>query len=255
MRFNATKLHRIIAVTALSIALQPAQGAEVRVAVAANFITAMKRITGMFEASTHNRVIASFGSTGALYAQILNGAPFDAFLAADRRRPRLLEKYQAAVPGTRFTYAAGRLTLWSAQAHYVDDKGRVLESGHFAHLAMANPKTAPYGAAAKQVLQSLGLWERLRPRIVQGANIAQTDQFVATGNAPLGFVALSQVEGANRAVRGSRWVVPGTLYRPIKQQAVLLKRGRGNTAAKAFLKYLKGSQARLVIEKLGYGTP
>lgn len=254
MRRNVWYLHAAVAVAGLLLCLQPAEAAEVRVAVAANFTTAMKRIAARFEASTGERVVSSFGSTGTLYAQICNGAPFDVFLAADKRRPRLLEENGDAVAGTRFTYAVGRLVLWSARPGYVDDAGQVLKAGSFAHLAMANPKTAPYGAAAEQVLKDMGLWQRLQPRLVQGSNVAQTEQFVATGNAELGFVALAQVKGAADGASGSEWLVPHTLYRPIEQQAVLLKRGRHNAGARAFIAYLKGAQARSVIEKLGYAV-
>jgi molybdate transport system substrate-binding protein len=227
-----------------------ADGPVVRVAVAANFTAAMKRIAAGFERVSGDRVLVSFGSTGSLYAQIRNGAPYDLFLAADERRPRLLEGEGAAVPGSRFTYAVGRLVLWSAQTGLVDRRGAVLGHGSFTHLAIANPKTAPYGAAAEQVLRHLGLWEKLQPRIVRGENIAQTYQFTATGNAQLGMVALSEARNSG----GSRWDIPQNLYTPIRQQAVLLVRGRDNPTARALLAYLKSDAGRRVIHSFGYGT-
>lgn len=248
MKFLSWRFRAAAGIAMLLLFLHQAQADEVTVAVAANFAAAMEKIAARFEARSGQRVIAIFGSTGALYTQIRNGAPFDVLLAADKRRPRLLERNGGAVPGTRFTYATGRLVLWSAREGYVDAKGAILKTGSFAHLAMANPKAAPYGAAAEQVLRSMGLLERLRPRIVQGDNIAQTDQFVATGNAQLGFVALSEVKGS----AGSQWLVPQRLYRPIEQQAVLLKRGRHNAAAQVFVDYLKGPEARAIIRDLGY---
>ena len=228
-----------------------AQADTVRVAVAANFTSAMQQISASFERHSGDHVVLSFGSTGSLYAQIRHGAPYDVFLAADERRPRLLEEAGVAVAGSRFTYAVGRLVLWSATPGVVDAQGEVLKHGKFARLAIANPKTAPYGAAAQQVLQRLKLWSTLQPRIVRGENIAQAHQFVATGNAKLGFVALSQVM---KTGGGSQWRVPQSMYTPIRQQAVLLKRGKDNAAARALIAYLKGAQGRAVIERFGYGS-
>lgn len=227
----------------------PTAGADqVKVAVAANFTAAMKEIAGGFQKATGHTAVLSFGSTGKLYAQIVNGAPFAVFLAADQKRPKLLvDKGKAS---GRFTYATGKLVLWSAKPDFVDADGRVLSQGDFNHLAIANPKTAPYGAAAREVLDNLGLSARLTPRLVRGDSIAQTYQFVATGSAELGFVALAQVR---LNPKGSRWTPPQELYYPIRQDVVLLARGTDQTAALALLEYLKGPEARSVIEQFGYG--
>jgi molybdate transport system substrate-binding protein len=218
------------------------------VAVAANFTAAMKEITSNFEHASGHRVITSFASTGKLYTQIANGAPFEVFLAADQTRPQLLEK-QGKASG-RFTYAIGKLVLWSSDAdRLVDNKS--LQRGDFDRLAIANPKTAPYGAAAVEVLEKLGLYDTLVPRLIRGDSIAQTHQFVATGNAGLGFVALAQIALDDS---GSRWVVDESLYTPIRQDAVLLARGSDNPAAQALLDYLRSDVSRVTIRKYGYGT-
>ncbi len=226
--------------------------AEVRLAVAANYTGTMQVLAQRFEAQSGHRLRVSYGSTGKLYAQIEHGAPFDVFLAADRRRPRLLEAQERAVAGSRFTYARGRLALWSAGALPVTGP-ETLRRGGFAHLAIANPATAPYGLAAKQVLQKLALWKALQGRLVRGENIAQTYHFVDSGGAELGFVALSQLRGNGARPKGSAWSVPADLYAPIEQQAVLLNRGRDNPAARAFLRFLKGAQAQAVNARFGYG--
>lgn len=223
--------------------------AEVRVAVASNFTAVMKQIAAGFEAATGHGLVISYGSTGKIYAQIVNGAPFEAFLAADQARPqRLVEEGRAS---DRFTYAVGRLVLWSPNPDRVDAEAAVLRTGDFRRLAIANPVTAPYGAAALQVLERLGLVQALEPRLVRGDNIAQAYQFVATRNAELGFVALAQVA---LEPGGSRWPVPLELYDPIRQDAVLLEKGRDNPAARAFLDYLAGPEARAVIARFGYGV-
>jgi molybdate transport system substrate-binding protein len=224
---------------------------EIRVAVASNFAGAMQTLAAAFEAQTGNRVVLSFGSTGKHYAQIINGAPFDAFFAADEQRPARLEAARRAVAGTRFTYALGRLVLWSPRAGYVDAQGRVLR-GDFRHLAIANPRLAPYGRAAEEVLRALGLWEEVADRLVRGENVAQAFQFVASGNAELGFVARAQLVQPPGSKNGSRWLVPPTLYSPITQQAVLLK---DHGAARELLAYVRGGQARAVIEHYGYAVP
>lgn len=229
-----------------------AQAAEVQVAVASNFAAPMKRIAEAFERETGHRVRAAFGATGKFYAQIRHGAPFEVFLAADAATPARLEDEGAAVPGSRFTYATGRLALWSAQAGRVDAAGEVLRRGDFAHLAVANAKTAPYGAATLEVLHKLGLYAALAPRFVTGENIAQTHQFVASGNAELGFVALSQVMSEGRLTSGSAWIVPTELHAAIRQDAVLLARGRDNPAALALLDFLKGERATAIIRAHGY---
>ncbi|KAA1175620.1 molybdate ABC transporter substrate-binding protein [Marinobacter salinexigens] len=241
----------------LSIALASfanlAYGAEVRIAVAANFTDTTRELISAFEETSRHRVTASYGSTGKLYAQIEHGAPFDVFLAADSRRPRLLEENGQGVAGTRFTYAKGKLALWSPVTELFDDAPTWLSSGDFRKLAIANPKTAPYGAAAEQVLNSLGLWTSLQPKLVRGDSIAQTFQFVATDNAEAGFVALSQVRAWENQ-DGTLWPVPQDYYAPIEQQAILLTTGAGNPAAKDWLTFLHSEAARAIIEGFGYDT-
>ena len=228
---------------------------EAQVAVAANFSAPAKQLAERFSRDTPHRIAISIGSTGKFYAQITNGAPFDVFLAADDETPLRLEKEKLAAAGSRFTYAVGKLVLWSPKAGLVDGGGEVLRSGSFKRLAIANPKLAPYGAAARQAMEKLGVWPSLQDRLVQGENIAQTLQFIASGNAELGFVALSQVSEAGKPPAGSYWRVPQALYEPIRQDAVLLVRGSGNPAARAFLEYLRGAAARDVIRASGYDLP
>ena len=225
---------------------------EVQLAVAANFTAPMQKIAAEFEKDSGHKARLMSGATGKLYAQITNGAPFEVFLSADDETPARLEKDGLAVAGTRFTYATGRLALWSAREGYVDDKGEVLKKGGFRHLAIANPRTAPYGAAARQTLDKLGLLASLEPRFVQGENIAQTHSFVVSGNAELGFVALAQVFKDGRLAAGSAWVVPTSMHEPIRQDAVLLAKGQGKPAAVALLKYLKGDKARGIVKSFGY---
>ncbi|MFY9735009.1 MAG: molybdate ABC transporter substrate-binding protein [Rhodoplanes sp.] len=226
-----------------------AHAGETNVAVAANFTDAAKEIAATFKAKTGHQAVLSFGSSGQLYTQITQGAPFQIMLSADDERPTKLVADGLAVADSRFTYAIGKLALWSKTKDYVKGE-ETLKAGAFAKLAIANPTAAPYGAAAIDTLKALKLYEALQPKIVQGNNIAQTFQFIDTGNAELGFVALSQLAGEPA---GSRWVVPQTLYTPIRQDAVLLKKGAGNEAAAAFLAFLKGPEARAIIEKFGYG--
>ena len=225
---------------------------EVQVAVAANFTAPMQKIAVEFEKDTGHKAQLAFGSTGKFYAQIRNGAPFEILLAADDTTPEKLEKEGAAVAGSRFTYAIGKLALWSSKAGFVDDKGEVLKKGEFKHVSIANPKLAPYGAAAIETLTALKLLDAIRPKFVQGENIAQTHQFVATGNAELGFVALSQVMKDGKIAEGSAWIVPTDLHQPIRQDAVLLGNGKGKPAAEALLKYLGGDKAKAVIQSFGY---
>lgn len=225
---------------------------EVQVAVAANFTAPSKLIAADFEKDTGHKAALSFGATGKFYAQIRNGAPFEVLLAADDETPARLEREGAAVPGSRFTYATGRLVLWSAKPGFVDDQGEVLKKGDFRHLSIANPKLAPYGAAAVEVLAGLKLLDALQPRFVQAENIAQAHQFVASGNAELGFVALSQVMKDGRLGEGSAWIVPTGLHQPIRQDATLLERGRGRPGAEAWLRYLRGDKAKAVIKSFGY---
>jgi len=229
-----------------------AQAGEVQVAVAANFTAPMQKIAAEFEKDTGHKARLAYGSTGKFYAQVRNGAPFGVLLAADDDTPARLEKEGRAVRGTRFTYAIGRLVLWSARAGYVDAGGEVLKAGGFRHLAIANPKTAPYGAAAVEVLKKFGLSDALGPKLVQGENIAQAHQFVSTGNAQLGFVALSQVARDGRIASGSGWIVPAHLHAPIRQDALVLAQGKGNPAAAALVDYLKTDKARGIIRSYGY---
>jgi molybdate transport system substrate-binding protein len=225
---------------------------EVQVAVAANFTAPMQKIAAEFEKDTGHKAKLAFGATGKFYAQIVNGAPFEVLLAADDETPARLESEHRTVPGTRFTYATGKLALWSAKDGYVDGQGRILRTGDYAHLAIANPKTAPYGAAAIETLTKLNLAERVQGKLVQGENIGQTYQFVSTGNAPLGFVALSQVYRDGKFTSGSGWIVPANLHGPIRQDAVILARGSANPAAKALEAYLKSDKARGIIRSYGY---
>ena len=229
---------------------------EVQVAVAANFTVPMQKIAAAFEKTSGHRAVLSFGATRKFYAQIRHGAPFAVLLAADDETPARLVQEGLGVAGSPFTYAIGQLVLWSAQPGLVDNQGAVLSalaSGKLpGKLALADAKLAPYGAAALQVLNQRGLTEALRPQFVVGENIAQTFQFVKTGNAALGFVALSQVMVDGQITSGSAWVVPANLHEPIRQDAVLLRRGAGQAAAKALLQYLRTDAARAVIRAHGY---
>ncbi len=229
-----------------------AWAADVAVAVASNFAAPMHKIALAFEQATGHKAVLALGSTGKFYAQIRHGAPFQLLLAADEETPARLEREALAVAGTRYTYAIGRLALWSAQAGLVDERGAVLRSGRFERLALADPKTAPYGVAALQTLNSLGLRETLAPKFVQGESIGQAYQFVATGNATLGFVALSQVWADGRLTAGSVWQVPEALHAPLRQDAVLLAKGRGQPAAQALLDFLRSETARGIIRSHGY---
>ncbi len=229
-----------------------ASAADVRVAVAANFTAPMQAIAAAFEKDTGHKARLAFGSTGKFYAQIRHGAPFQVLLAADDETPARLEREGMSVPGTCFTYAVGRLALWSAQAGVVDARGEVLKQGGYKHVAIANPKLAPYGAAAVEVMQRLGVVEAVRPKLVQGENIAQAWQFVASGNAELGFVALSQVTQDGKLTGGSAWIVPAHLHTPIRQDAAILTNGRGNPAAGALMDYLRSDKAKAVIRAYGY---
>ncbi|QJQ21343.1 molybdate ABC transporter substrate-binding protein [Pseudomonas sp. SK] len=243
-----------LAATALAslFTLNTAWAAEVQVAVAANFTAPMQAIARDFQHDTGHTLIAAYGATGQFYAQISNGAPFEVFLAADDSTPAKLEQEQATVPGSRFTYAIGTLALWSAKPGYVDSQGQVLQHNAYQHLAIANPKTAPYGLAAVQVLDKLKLTEATRPKLVEGQNITQAFQFVSTGNAELGFVALSQIYQDGKLASGSAWIVPSSLHAPIRQDAVVLEKGRDNPAAKALVEYLKGPKAAAIIKAYGY---
>ena len=225
------------------------------IAVASNFTTTLEQLAPRFEAVTGHRLRISAASTGKHYVQIVKGAPFDVFLAADAERPQRLEAEGHAVTGSRFTYATGRLGLWSAGALTIDANGTVLRDASYRRLAIANPKTAPYGLAAQQALAGLGLWSTLEPKLVRGENIGPTCHFVESGGAALGFVALAQLV-AQGVPAGDYWLVPDTLHAPIAQQAVLLKRGADNPAARAFLEFLQHDpDARAMIEQAGYSIP
>ena len=226
--------------------------AEAQVAVAANFAEPIKAIAAVLEKTTGHKLQITVGATGRLYAQIRNGAPFDVLLSADTKAPAQLEADGLAQPGSRFTYASGKLVLWSADATRVDAQGAVLKTGGFRKLAMANPKTAPYGAASMEVIDKLGLTAALSPKLVQGESIGQTYNFAFTGNADIAFVALSQVLEGGRLKSGSMWVVPQNLYGPIQQDAVLLKRGANNEAPVALMKLLKSPNIKTLIRSYGY---
>ncbi|MDE1544914.1 molybdate ABC transporter substrate-binding protein [Dechloromonas agitata] len=246
-RFSAL----LLAIAAISVV----QAAEVSVAVAANFTGPIQVIAPLFERDTGHRIVPAYGGTGKFYAQIAHGAPFEVLLAADDETPARLLGEGLGVAGSVFTYAVGRVVLWSPDPRLVDGKGEVLKRGGFRHIAVANPKTAPYGAAAVQTMRGLGVFDTLRPLFVQGENIAQTHQFVSSGNAELGFVAYSQVIRNGRIGSGSGWLVPASLHDPIRQDAVLLVRGRNNPAARALFDYLKGDKAQGVIKSFGYELP
>jgi molybdate transport system substrate-binding protein len=246
---------RLAAATLLMLGASLAsRAAEVQVAVAANFFAPMKAIAAGFEKASGHKAMLSSGATGKFYAQIRSGAPFDILLAADEETPARLDKENATVAGSRFTYATGKLVLWSASPGLVDAQGEVLRSARFAHIALAAPKLAPYGAAAVETLTRLGLLAQLEPRFVQGESIGQAFSFVSTGNSELGFVALSQVWENGKLKRGSAWIVPAQLHSPIRQDAVLLARGKDNAAAAALIAYLKSDAAKAVIRSFGYDT-
>lgn len=225
---------------------------DVQVAVAANFTAPMKLIAADFEKDTGHKAVLTFGATGKFYAQITHGAPFEVFLAADDETPARLEKEGAAVNGSRFTYATGKLVLWSALPGVVDAQGEVLKKGDFKKIAIAAPKLAPYGAAAVETMNKLGLQAALEPKLVQGESIGQTFSFVSTGNAELGFIALSQVYESGKIKSGSAWIVPESLHSPIRQDAVLLAKAKDSKAAAQLMAFLKTEKARAVIRSFGY---
>lgn len=230
----------------------PLHAETIRVAVASNFSHAMQAISDQFEQQTGHRVDLIFGSTGKIYAQILNGAPFDAFFAADTERPERLEREKRIQPGSRFSYALGQLVLWSPDKTLIDSEGKILLNGGFRHLAIANPKLAPYGKAAQQTLEARGLWQQWQDKIVRGENISQTFQYVISGNAELGLIARSQLQSLDTTRQGSHWLVPSTLYQPIEQQAVQLS---DKPAASALMAFIKSDAAWQIIEDFGYWRP
>jgi molybdate transport system substrate-binding protein len=244
-----------IAVLALLLTTPLTRADQVTAAVAANFTAAMKKLGPAFERQTGHRLVASFGATGALYAQISNGAPFDVFLSADDKTPQRLIKDGGAVAGSDFIYARGRLALWSATPGFVDAEGAILKTEKFTRIAIANPQAAPYGQAAVDALTKLGLLDALQPKFVTGESIAQAQQFVSSGNVPLGFIALGQVMALPKSERGSWWLVPDTLHQPIDQGAVLLARAKSPRASRAFLDFLKSPEAVKIIRDFGYDVP
>lgn len=243
---------KTIIIALFALLLSQAQAGEVQVAVAANFTAPMKRIALEFEKTSGHQAQLSFGSTGKFYAQVANGAPFEVLLSADDETPVRMEREGLAVSGTRSTYAIGRLALWSARPDLVDERGEVLRKGQFKYLSIAAPKVAPYGAAAIETLKKLNLLPAVEPKLVQGENIAQAYQFVASGNAELGFVALSQVLENGKLKSGSVWMVPGTFHNPIRQDMALLEKGKTNPAAQALLKFMQSEIARAIILSYGY---
>lgn len=248
--FTLPTLRRSLILTALLAGAAHAD--TVSVAVAANFTAPMQKIAAEFAKDTGHKAELSFGATGKFYAQISNGAPFGILLAADDTTPAKIAREGKGVADSRFTYAVGKLVLWSKQDGYVDAQGAVLKTGKFQHVAIANPKLAPYGLAAEQTLTQLGLLEQIKPKFVQGENIGQTYQFAATGNAELGFVALSQVMEDGKIKSGSAWLVPSSMHEPIRQDAVVLNTAKDNAAAKALMDYLRGDKARAIITSYGY---
>jgi len=246
----------VLRTLALSVSLAgasfAAQADEVSVAVAANFTAPMQRIAADFEKATGHKAQLVFGSTGKFYAQIKSGAPFQVLLAADDETPARLVKEGDGVAGSQFTYAIGKLVLWSPKPGFVDDKGEVLKSGRFEHLSIANPKLAPYGLAALETLKALGLADALQPKLVTGESITQAQQFVVSGNAELGFIAFAQIHKDGKLIDGSYWLVPGKYHTPIRQDAVVLDKGKASAAAAALLGYLKSPAAVAVIRAYGY---
>ena len=232
-----------------------AEADEVQVAVAANFLAPLQEIAKSFEKETGHQTLITSGATGQLFTQIQHGAPFEVMISADAKTPKKLVKNELALADSQFTYARGKLVLWSVDPALVDAGGAVLKTGKFKHLAIANPKTAPYGTAAIETLNKLGLLPTVQSRFVQGENIAQTHQFVNTGNAELGFVALSQIFKEGQITSGSAWIIPDKLYEPIRQDALLLAKGKDKPAAIALLAYLKGDKAKVIIKRFGYDLP
>lgn len=248
----ACSIQRVLLIFLSLFFTQCATAGTARIAVASNFTTTIKHIVDRYEDATSDNIVVSLGSTGKIYAQIEHGARFDAFFAADVRRPALLEKNKRIIPGTRFTYARGKIVLWSPAKGYVDNKGKVLAEGTFNRLSIANPKLAPYGKAAQQTLQALQLWQKVKPKLVFGENISQAFQFVMSGNAKLGFVALSQILSLDEKDQGSYWLVDPSMYQPIEQQAVLLT---NNQTARDFMAFVRGSEASAIIRQAGYDIP
>ena len=247
------------AVLALGLAAGPrpdAHAARATVAVATNFLVPLRALAEEFTARTGHSLRISSGSTGQIYAQITNGAPYDVFLSADAARPLRLEEAGAALPGTRRTYALGRIVLWSADSGRVDAGGaEALGTLGDGKIAIANPEVAPYGVASQETLERLGFWEPFQDRLVRGINVAQVFQFIGTRNAAMGFIAMSQLSGRPKGGEGSIWIVPTDLHGPIRQDMVLLERAAGNEAAFAFLDFLAAPDILARIEGFGYSAP
>jgi molybdate transport system substrate-binding protein len=239
----------------LAMMAQVANAGEVNAAVAANFAAPVQQIAELFQKETGHTVKFSFGSSGKFYSQIKEGAPFDVFLAADEKNPKLLEQAGLAIKDSSFVYALGKLVLWSAKPGFVDDKGAVLSNGNYNKIAFADPKLAPYGLAAQETLQKMNLWDKVQSNLVTGESITQTYQFAATGNADLAFIALSQVTKDGKVTDGSWWMVPADMYNPIRQSAVQLSAAKDPAAAKAFITFLKSEKALAIIRGFGYGLP
>jgi molybdate transport system substrate-binding protein len=253
LKISGPRCVRLLGLVATALLSCAALADDAQIAVATNFAAPAKQLADQFSERTGHRLVLSSGSTGKFYAQVKNGAPFDALLSADGETPLKMEAKRLAVSGTRFTYAIGRLVLWSPQQGLVDDKASILRTRAFNRIAIANPRLAPYGAAAKQTMEKLGVWQALQDKLVQGENIAQSFQFVFTRNADLGFIALSQLrERSEGQAAGSHWLVPAELHAPLRQDAVLLDRGASNAAARGFLDYLRSPPARELIRAYGY---
>ena len=257
MRLRPLRLFWLAFILSTAFVCASAKAEELTVAVAANFTAPMQKIAQAFEQDTGHKAKLVFGSTGKFYAQIKNGAPFAVLLSADVETPARLEQEGAAVAGTRFTYAVGRLALWSKNPALVDNKGQVLlskntDKNSFKKLAIADPNLAPYGAAAIEVIERMGVIAKVRPKLVQGDSIGQAFQFVMTENAELGFVAYSQISTDGRITQGSAWVVPQNLYTPLRQDAALLSLGKDNAAALALIKYMRTDRAKTIIRTYGY---
>jgi len=246
---------RVAAAVVFGLLSSPACAGEVRVAVASNFAASMERIVALFEKESGHTVKVSLGSTGKLYSQIKGGAPFDVLLAADEATPKRMVQEGLAAGGSRFVYAVGKLVLWSAQPDFVDDKGTVLTKGGFGKLAIANPRLSPYGVAAKETLEKMTMWNAMQGRLLRGEDVGQAYQFVVTENAELGFIALSQIMRDGKVSEGSWWLVPSEMYKPIRQSAVLLSGAKDQTAAQAFLAFLRSQKAAAVMRGFGYELP
>lgn len=252
---SALRGHVAAVVVLFGLVSFSAHADEVRVAVASNFSAPVERIAGLFQQEKGYAVKVSLGSSGKLYAQIKSGASFDVLLAADESIPKRLVQEGLADGGSRFVYAVGKLVLWSAQPDLVDAKGAVLNKGNFNKLAIADPRLAPYGVAAKETLEKLTMWNAIQGKLVKGENIAQTYQLAATENADLAFIALSQITRDGKASGGSWWLVPSELYKPIRQSAVLLSGAKDQVAARAFLAFLKSEKSLAVMRGFGYEQP